>query len=175
MKLRLCILLSIMMISGSGCATQSWTEQRINEEKEKISKQLEEKHLELYENYRGETERNRKLIDLMKDIAKTAEEFKSQLENAKKDQAELAKTIKETEKQTVDSLEKFLRDGDAEVYQKVITVQQKLAEQLREEMKVVERAEKQARDLDDVIKKILEAYKKESGSKTGGGSPDNAK
>ena len=164
-KQLLIMIVASIAVLLSGCATEKWTNEQIAMKEKEIVSSLDTQHMEQYNIYKTETEKNKEMIELMNNLQREVASLNRKNRNLSSDLTNLEELIDYTQKSTLGSLKKYMSDADKATYDRVLAEQKELMDQLKTQIANVEVAHKQAKKLDDVLTKISKAYQEANESK----------
>ena len=127
--------------------------------KKKLSKNINRQNAELGAKYEQLLTKNKELYELLDKLSTENKNLHANCKTLKARLNKLEKSISNTKAKVQKDVIAFVRKNDMKVYKHVTVEQQKHINKLNLEMKKVEKANKEAEKLREVIEKISRAYK----------------
>lgn len=154
------IIISLVGILFSfGCASKDWTRDQVKIAQQKAINKYQQQNSKLGEKYDQLLAKNKELYGLLNKLFTENKNLYANCKTLKLRLNKLEKSITKTQTKTRKDVIAFVRKNDMKVYKYVTVEQQKHIDKLNAEMKKVEKANKEAEKLREVIEKILKAYK----------------
>jgi len=142
-----------------GCASKEWTREQVKTAQEKAIKKYKQQNMDLGAKYEQLLMKNKELYELLNKLFTENKNLYANCKTLKLRLNKLEKSITRTQTKTRKDVIAFVRKNDMKVYKYVTVEQQKHIDKLKAEMKKVEKANKEAEKLREVIGKILKAYR----------------